>query len=293
MKTSEIISNACNELGITRAELAKRMGMYPSSLYRKITRESMTLEELQKCLDVLGVVIEYKLRFPDGHTRDSQENHELLLEKLALMETELGAARKASEFHKKSLRDLRTELNSAVGYAELGSKHCPKAEEYMVKLQSVHAKMAATIAHALGEEPAEEQEPEEPENTEALMGKRVLVADDNELNREILKEVLADYGLLVEEAANGREAVEAVKRNEPSHYDFILMDIEMAVMDGYEATAKIRALPNRIRASIPIIALTVNTVPEDRERALSIGMDDFVAKPANSARLLRSLVKFL
>lgn len=293
MKTSEIINNACNGLGITRAELAKRMGMYPSSLYRKITRESMTLEELQKCLDVLGVVIEYTLRFPDGHTRDSQENHELLLEKLALMETELGAARKASEFHKKSLRDLRTDLNSAVGYAELSSKHCPDAGEYMTKLQSVHARMAATIAHALGEEPAEEQEPAEPENTGALMGKRVLVADDNELNREILKEVLAGYGLLVEEAANGREAVEAVKGNEPSHYDFILMDIEMAVMDGYEATAKIRALPNRIRASIPIIALTVNTVPEDRERALSIGMDDFVAKPANSARLLRSLVKFL
>ena len=213
MKTSEIINNACSGLGITRAELAKRMGMYPSSLYRKITRESMTLEELQKCLDVLGVVIEYKLRFPDGHTRDSQENHELLLEKLALMERELGAARKASEFHRKSLRDLRTDLNSAIGYAELGGKHSPRAEEYMAKLQTVHAKMEATIAHALGEEPAEEQEPEAPENTEALMGKRVLVADDNELNREILKEVLADYGLLVEEAANGREAVEAVKRN--------------------------------------------------------------------------------
>ena len=125
------------------------------------------------------------------------------------------------------------------------------------------------------------------------MGKRVLVAEDNELNREILKEVLVDYGLLVEEAANGREAVEAVKRNEPSYYDFILMDIEMAVMDGYEATAKIRSLPNRIRANIPIVALTVNTIPEDRERAISIGMDDFIAKPANSARLLRSLVKFL
>ena len=253
----------------------------------------MTLEELQKCLDVLGVVIEYNLRFPDGHTRDSQENHELLLEKLALMDTELSAAKKASEFHRKSLRDLRTDLNSAVGYAELGGKHSPRAEEYMAKLQTVHAKMEATIARALGEEPAGEQDPKEPENIEALVGKRVLVADDNDLNREILKEVLADYGLLVEEAANGREAVEAVKRNEPSYYDFILMDIEMAVMDGYEATAKIRNLPNRIRANIPIIALTVNTVPEDRERALSIGMDDFIAKPANSARLLRSLVKFL
>ena len=168
MKTSEIINNACSGLGITRAELAKRMGMYPSSLYRKITRESMTLEELQKCLDVLGVVIEYKLRFPDGHARDSQENHELLLEKLALMERELGAARKASEFHRKSLRDLRTDLNSAIGYAELGGKHSPRAEEYMAKLQTVHAKMEATIAHALGEEPAEDQGSEEPENTEAL-----------------------------------------------------------------------------------------------------------------------------
>ena len=253
----------------------------------------MTLEELQKCLDVLGVVIEYKLRFPDGHTRDSQENHELLLEKLALMETELSAAKKASEFHRKSLRDLRTDLNSAIGYAELSGKHSPRAEEYMAKLQTVHAKMEATIARALGEEPVEDPDPKEPENIGDLVGKRVLITDDNELNREILKEVLADYGLLVEEAANGREAVEAVKRNEPSYYDFILMDIEMDVMDGYEATAKIRHLPNRIRASIPIIALTVNTVPEDREKALSIGMDDFIAKPANSARLLRSLVKFL
>ena len=84
-----------------------------------------------------------------------------------------------------------------------------------------------------------------------------------------------------------------MKRNEPSYYDFILMDIEMVVMDGYEATAKIRSLPNRIRANIPIVALTVNTIPEDRERAISIGMDDFIAKPANSARLLKSLVKFL
>ena len=293
MKTSEIINSACTELGITRAELAKRMGIYPSSLYRKITRESMTLEELQKCLDVLGVEIAYTLRFPDGHTRDSQENHELLLEKLSLTETELSAAKKATDFHKKALRDLRTDLTSAVGYAELGGKRSPRAEEYMAKLQAIHAKMEATIARALGEEPAETPDPKEPENIEALKGKRILITDDNDLNREILKEVLAGYGLLVEEAANGREAVEAVKRNEPSHYSFILMDIEMDVMDGYEATAKIRSLPNRIRANIPIIALTVNTVPEERERALSIGMDDFIAKPANSARLLRSLVKFL
>ena len=116
--------------------------------------------------------------------------------------------------------------------------------------------------------------------------------DDNELNREIMKEVLVDHGLLVEEAENGSEAVAAVKANEPGYYHFILMDIEMPVMDGYEATIMIRKLPNRIRANIPIIALTANSVPENRERARMVGMDEFLAKPANSARIIRSLAKF-
>ena len=102
-----------------------------------------------------------------------------------------------------------------------------------------------------------------------------------------------DHGLVVEEAGNGNEAVAAVKANEPGYYHFILMDIEMPVMDGYEATMKIRKLPNRIRANVPIIALTANAFPEDRERAAVVGMDDFLIKPTNSARLLRSLAKFL
>ena len=117
--------------------------------------------------------------------------------------------------------------------------------------------------------------------------------DDNELNREIMKEVLVEHGLMVEEAGNGNEAVAAVKAKEPGYYHFILMDIEMPVMDGFEATMNIRKLPNRIRANIPIIALTANAVPENRESATVAGMDDFLVKPTNSARLLRSLAKFL
>ena len=97
----------------------------------------------------------------------------------------------------------------------------------------------------------------------------------------------------MEEADNGSEAVAAVKGEEPGHYHFVLMDVEMPVMDGFEATMKIRKLPNRIRANIPIIALTANAAPENRERAAVVGMDDFLVKPTNSARLLRSLAKFL
>ena len=108
-----------------------------------------------------------------------------------------------------------------------------------------------------------------------------------------MKEILVDHGLIVEEADNGRNAFLSVKNNVPGYYQFVLMDIEMPEMDGYDATMKIRKLPNRIRANVPIIALTVNAVAENRERASAVGMDGFLVKPASSARLLRILSKFL
>ena len=293
MKTAETINTVCSELGITKADLAKRMGMLPSSLYRKLARESMTLEDLQKCLDVLGVTMEFDLKYPDGNVRSSQANHEMLLERVNMLEAELEAARKATEFHKKSLRDLRTELNSAVGYGELGGRYPAKAEEYLEKMQGVLEDMKLTIAYALGETVYDEPPIEEPENMEALEGRRVLLVDDNELNREVMKEILVGHGLIVEEADDGSKAIAAVKEKEPGYYHFIVMDIEMPVMDGYDATERIRKLPNRIRANVPIIALTANTRPEDRECAAQVGMDDFLAKPVSSTRLLSSLMKFL
>lgn len=292
MKTAETINIVCTELGVTKADLAKRMGVLPSSFYRKLARESMTLEEFQKCLDVLGVTIEFELKFPDGNVRSSQVNYEKLLARTDMLETELEAARKAAEFHKITLKDLRTELNSAVGYAELGRRHNSKAEEYLEKIQTVLAKMEATIAYTLGEAANDEPDAEEPENIEMLVGRRVLLVDDNEVNREIMKEILVGHGLLVDEADNGSAAVEILKAKEPGYYHFVLMDIEMPVMDGYESTIRIRKLPNRMRANIPIIALTANAFPENRERAMEVGMDDFLVKPINSARLLKSLARF-
>ena len=291
MKTEETINTVCSALGTTKAELAKRMGMLPSSLYRKLARESMTFEEFQKCLDVLGVTVEFSLRYPDGRVQSAQATHEMLLEKLDLLEKELEAARKAAEFHKKSLREIRTELNCAVGYTELGRRHGSRAEDYLEKLQSVLTGIGSTIAYALGEPISDEPEEERTEDIGTLAGKRVLLVDDNALNREIMKAVLVDHGLIVEEGCNGSEAVAAVKACEPGYYHFILMDIEMPVMDGYEAAMKIRSLPNRVRANTPIIALTANAVPENREKAAVVGMDDFLVKPTNSARLLKSLAK--
>ena len=97
METAEIINTVCSELGTTKAELAKKMGIHPSSLYRKLARESMTLEEFQNCLDVLGVTIELSIKYPDGKVRSSQAKHEILLERMDLLKKELEAERKAAE----------------------------------------------------------------------------------------------------------------------------------------------------------------------------------------------------
>lgn len=293
MKTAEIINHVCNYLGISKADLAKKLGLYPSSLYRKLSRESMTFEELQKCLDVLGVSMELEFHYPDGNQFNSHANHEQLIDRMGILEKELEAASKTAEFRKKSLRELRTELNSAVGYVELGQRRPSQAETYLEMLQMVHTSMERTIAYSLGEVVDDEIYEANPGDMKALEGKRVLLVDDNELNREILKALLVDHGLLVEEADNGSGAISLVKENVPGYYQFILMDIEMPQMDGYESTIKIRSLPNRIRANVPIIALTANAVPENRQRASAVGMDAFLVKPTNSARLFGTMSKFL
>ena len=215
MKTSEIINSICSQLGIAKAELAKRMGLHPSSLYRKLSRESMTFEELQKCLSILGVSVELQFQFPDGHRFSSQENHKQIVERMGVLEKKLEAASKLDELRKKLIRELRTELNSAVGYAELCQRHSSQMNLYLDKLSVVHGNMERTISFALGESFHDEADEIEPAQMEQLQGKRVLLVDDNELNREILEEVLLDYGLLFEEADNGSKAVAAVKEHEP------------------------------------------------------------------------------
>ena len=178
MKTSEIINSICSHLGIAKSDLAKRMGIYPSSLYRKLSKESMTFEELQKCLDVLGVSVELQFRYPDGKTLSSQANHEQLLDRMDILEKKLEAAGKVDEFRKKSLRDLRTELNSAVGYTELCGRHGSQAESYLNKLSIVHGNMERTISYALGEALGDEAAAVDSAKIDELQGKRILLVDD-------------------------------------------------------------------------------------------------------------------
>ena len=124
-------------------------------------------------------------------------------------------------------------------------------------------------------------------------GKRVLLVEDNELNREIAEEILMQEGFLVEKAEDGVVAVSKVEESQEGYYDLILMDIQMPKMNGYEATKAIRSLPDPKLASIPIMAMTANAFEEDKMAALEAGMNGHIAKPIDIVKMNRELVKVL
>ena len=127
----------------------------------------------------------------------------------------------------------------------------------------------------------------------AFQGKKLLLVEDNELNREIAMEFLTEAGFVVDSAEDGAIAVQKMEQAAPGQYDLILMDIQMPNMDGYEATRRIRALPDAKKAGIPIFAMTANAFEEDRQNALKAGMNGHIAKPLDVPRLLSILADAL
>ena len=119
--------------------------------------------------------------------------------------------------------------------------------------------------------------------------KQILLVEDNELNSEIAVEILKEYGFRVDTAENGVEAVERIRNSTPGEYDLVLMDVQMPVMNGYEATHQIRSLDNPELAGITILAMTANAFDEDRKKALEAGMNGFLSKPIIIEELIHTL----
>ena len=148
---------------------------------------------------------------------------------------------------------------------------------FMSELRNVLAKLFGT----------EEKDAAQPKRD--FSGKRLLVVEDNELNLEIATTILEEAGFTVETAENGRVAVEKVEAAAPNWYDLVLMDIQMPEMDGYEATRRIRALADKEKAGVPIVAMSANAFEEDKKNAMSAGMNGHIAKPLDVKLLFRIL----
>jgi CheY-like chemotaxis protein len=150
-----------------------------------------------------------------------------------------------------------------------------------------------TCAAALGRAPrvdrrAPLREEQQREDMAQLNGRRILLVEDNDINREIAGELLGMAGAVVEHAADGREALAMVAA---LPYDLVLMDCQMPVMDGYEATLELRRDPRH--AALPIIAMTANAMVDERARVLSVGMNDHIAKPIDTREMYATIARWL
>lgn len=189
-------------------------------------------------------------------------------------------------------RELRTPLVAVIGMAgllletELGARqrYCAEAirhsgETLLEILNRLHQDLGIT---------AEQPAAEVPEAAEAgaPVRRRVLVAEDDAINRKVVSHMLERRGWIVDVVGNGREAVDAVHRH---RYDLVVMDCDMPDVDGYAASAAIRARETPKSGRIPIVAMTAAVMPGDRDRCLASGMDDYVAKPFSADALDRVL----
>ena len=158
----------------------------------------------------------------------------------------------------------------------------------------VGSKFTVTIpCRIASEEEAQAKREINPSDKKCLCGTRILLTEDNDLNAEIATELLQEEGCTVDRAKDGVECVDMLEKATDGTYQIILMDVQMPVMNGYDAARKIRRLDDPQKANIPIIAMTANAFSEDRQMALDVGMNDHVAKPINMNVLVPTLRKYL
>lgn len=158
------------------------------------------------------------------------------------------------------------------------------------------SRFIVTFEHPIADEAhykQQEQKDTSAQGAELIKGKRILLAEDNDLNAEIALFILRNMGLEVERVEDGAQCVSTLEQQPAGTYDLIFMDVQMPKMDGYTATQNIRALDDKEKAAIPIVAMTANAFAEDRERALAAGMNGHIAKPIDVKKLEQVLVKLL
>jgi CheY-like chemotaxis protein len=246
----------------------------------------------------------YKYTNPGGKVRMSLREKPSRKEGWAIYETTISdtGIGMSKEFLPHIFEEFSRENNTTANKVEgtgLGMPIVKRLVELMngtIRVSSekdVGTTFVVTLPHRIADE-SENAEPEIVEADESVFkGKRILLAEDNDLNAEIAEEILTSVGFLIERAEDGEACVEKLVAADIGYYDLVLMDIQMPNMDGYQATKAIRELADKDKACIPIIAMTANAFEEDRSKAVNMGMNGHIAKPIDVAELFKVLARVL
>lgn len=225
-------------------------------------------------------------------TEMSSEREGYVVFKTVISDTGIGISEEFLPYLFEEFARERNTTQSRIGGTGLGLPITKKLVEFMdgsiqvESRQGMGTSITVILPHRIADkESIEMSRRETPLSVEdKFKGRRLLLAEDNDLNAEISMELLAEFGFEVERAEDGRVCVDMLRRSGTGYYDLILMDIQMPNMDGYEAARTIRGLDDE-KKDIPIIALTANAFEEDRQNALAAGMNEHIAKPVDMVRL--------
>ena len=209
----------------------------------------------------------------------------------------------SEEFQKhifESFSQERSSSDSGIEGSGLGMGIVKKLVDLMNGKITVQSKPGAgstfTITLPLKIANEEERNPKHADgqlNIKKLEGKRVLLVEDNDLNAEIATELLTEEGIMIERAENGVACIDMLNKAKQNYYSLILMDIQMPIMNGYEASRRIRELKDGNKSQIPIVAMTANAFEENKKMAFASGMNDHVAKPIDMNVLLPTIMKYM
>lgn len=256
-------------------------------------------------INIVGNAMKYtpeggKVRFEFEEVAPRRDEYASYL--LTVSDTGIGMS---EEFQKTMFEPFAREKSTTVSKiqgAGLGMSIVKKLVDFLNGTIEVSSKpgrgtrVSILLDFKINDNPKEDVE-ERDFHAVSFVGKRVLLVDDNEMNREIVKNVLSDREMIIEEAVDGVEAVSRVKETFDNgkfdYYDVILMDIQMPHMNGYDATREIRALPTPEEVHIPIIAMTANAFEEDRQNAFEVGMDAHLVKPLEVRKMFLTIAEFL
>ncbi|MBR5337819.1 MAG: response regulator [Lachnospiraceae bacterium] len=283
---------------------ARNAGIRLKGVIKNITNRTVYCDDLrmnQVILNILGNAVKYTR--PGGMVTATLEqlrsdDKESGCYKITVADTGIGMS---EEFLDKIFDEFSRERNSTSSKIEgtgLGMSIVKKLLDALggtIDIKSTPGK-GTTVSVVINFRLADEESVPIRETTQAdtdiLNGKRVLLVEDNEMNREIARSILEEFGMIVFEAEDGDIAVRKVEEAEAGYYDYVLMDVQMPRMNGFEATRAIRELPDKEKSGLPIIAMTANAFSEDKQRVLASGMDAHLPKPIDITDLVITLGRF-